>query len=670
MSTSPIDPSGELRALASDCVHCGFCLPVCPTYQLWGEEMDSPRGRIHLITQILDGAAAGETVAGGTVAGEATATHLDRCLGCMACVPACPSGVHYDRLIEAARGWAEEPPGGPAPAPLPPRSSRERAARAAIFATFPYPARLRLLTRPLRAAQRTGMMRRIEGSRLAARLAPELVASLRVAPSPPRGHHAALARRVPAQGPRRAVVGLLTGCVQQVFFPGVNEATVRVLAAEGCDVVIPRRQGCCGALSLHSGRAAEAAGFARRTMTAFEGAGVDVVVVNSAGCGSAMKEYSHLFGGDGDEAQRAKRFTSTVRDLSEFLAELAADGGPRAARHPLPVTAVYHEACHLGHAQGIRRQPRELLRGIPGLELVEPADPGTCCGSAGVYNLLQPEAAGELGARKAASVLATGAPLVISANPGCSLQISAAMAAAGTVSPPAMAHIAEVLDASLRGLPVTELTGRPVPGPAATPPAEPVLRQRASPAQLAPVSQSGSSSPSATITAGPVSQLVPASRVTVSAPPGTMTCHWPGTVFVAEERAAAAAAAATAPVPQARVSPEPRSCTRMLSVPGPVTRTSSTLPPAGKSAGSRPGGSARSNLSSASSTRQARCGLPTLIRRPSRTAPPITVRPGPSTLTGPMSTVIRPSGSARTWRTPDRVATANAGLAARPCSSR
>jgi glycolate oxidase iron-sulfur subunit len=482
-SVSPIDPSGELRALASDCVHCGFCLPVCPTYQLWGEEMDSPRGRIHLMTQILDGAVAGDTVAGGTVAGEAAATHLDRCLGCMACVPACPSGVQYNRLIEAARGWAEEPPGGGAPAPLPPRSARARAARAAIFATFPYPRRLRLLTRPLRAAQGTGLIGRVERSRLAARFAPELVASLRVAPSPPRGRRAALPRRVPAQGPRRAVAGLLTGCVQQVFFPGVNEATVRVLAAEGCDVVIPRGQGCCGALSLHSGRAAEAARFARQTIAEFEEAGVDVIVANSAGCGSAMKEYTHLFPADGtsearpgqarpdqaspgqaspdpgaaDWARRAARFTPRVRDLSEFLAELAAGGGPRALRHPLPVTAVYHEACHLGHAQGIRRQPRELLGGIPGLELVEPADPGTCCGSAGVYNLLQPEAAGELGARKAASVLATGAPLVISANPGCSLQISAAMAAAGTGDPPAMAHIAEVLDASLRGAPVSSL---------------------------------------------------------------------------------------------------------------------------------------------------------------------------------------------------------------------
>jgi glycolate oxidase iron-sulfur subunit len=247
-----------------------------------------------------------------------------------------------------------------------------------------------------------------------------------------------------------------------------------VLAAEGCDVVIPRHQGCCGALSLHSGRAAEAAGFARQTITEFEDAGVDVVVVNSAGCGSAMKEYTHLFPGAADPgaadwARRAGRFTRRVRDLSEFLADLAADGGPRAVRHPLPVTAVYHEACHLGHAQGIRRQPRELLGGIPGLDIVEPANPGTCCGSAGVYNLLQPEAAGELGARKAASVLATGAPLVISANPGCSLQISAAMAAAGTGAPPAMAHIAEVLDASLRGAPVTELTGRPVPGPPDSP---------------------------------------------------------------------------------------------------------------------------------------------------------------------------------------------------------
>ena len=266
-------------------------------------------------------------------------------------------------------------------------------------------------------AQRTGLNRRIGRSALAGRLAPELVASLRVAPAPGNGPHRLAAGRVPAEGPRRAVVGMLTGCVQQVFFPGVNEATVRLLAAEGCDVVIPAGQGCCGALSLHSGRVAEAARFARRTIAAFEAADVDVIVVNSAGCGSAMKEYGELLrtaAADGAEAgdwpERAARAAGKVRDLSEYLAELAAsDEGARGARHPLPVTVAYHDACHLGHAQRIKQQPRDLLRAIPGLRLAELADGGTCCGSAGVYNLLQPEAAGELGARKAAAVLATGA---------------------------------------------------------------------------------------------------------------------------------------------------------------------------------------------------------------------------------------------------------------------
>jgi glycolate oxidase iron-sulfur subunit len=481
MSASPIDPTGELRGLASDCVHCGFCLPACPTYQLWGEEMDSPRGRIHLITQLLD----------GEQASEAAASHLDRCLGCMACVPACPSGVRYDRLIEAARSWQEDPPraaagpvgtagaSGPAgaagrPALLPPRSARAKAARAAIFATFPYPRRLRLLTGPLKLGQRTGLNRRIGRSPLAGRLAPELVASLRVAPAPGHGQHRLTAGRIPADGPRRAVVGMLTGCVQQVFFPGVNEATVRLLAAEGCDVVIPAGQGCCGALSLHSGRVAEAARFARRTIAAFEAANVDVIVVNSAGCGSAMKEYGELLrtaAGDRPDAgnwpDRAAQAAAKVRDLSEYLAELAAsDEGARGARHPLPVTVAYHDACHLGHAQRIKQPPRDLLRAIPGLRLAELADGGTCCGSAGVYNLLQPEAAAELGARKAEAVLATGAPLVASANPGCSLQITSAMAAAGAEQPPAVVHIAEVLDASLRGLPVSSLTGRSVHGTA------------------------------------------------------------------------------------------------------------------------------------------------------------------------------------------------------------
>jgi glycolate oxidase iron-sulfur subunit len=446
-----VQDEDTLREVAKDCVHCGFCLPACPTYQLWAEEMDSPRGRIYLVNQILDGA---ELTA-------AAAEHFDRCLGCMACMTACPSGVQYDQLIEAARVWTEEARSPAAEAPAAgKRPARERIARAAIFSLFPYPGRLRAMTAPLRVAQRTGLDRRLARSRLPGRVSPVLGAALRLAPP---AVSAAAARplpgRVPALGTRRAVVGMLTGCVQSVFFPQVNAATARVLAAEGCDVIIPRGQGCCGALSLHSGREAEASAFARRTIATFEQAGVDAVVVNSAGCGSAMKEYERLLrsvdGGwaDGGWAERAAEMTGMVRDLAEFLAEL----GPAAPRHPLPVTAAYHDACHLAHAQRITRQPRDLLRAIPGLTLVEVPDAGTCCGSAGVYNLLQPEAAGELGARKAESVQSTGAPLLISANPGCSLQIASALAERGQDI--AVAHTAEVLDASIRGRPLSTLLG-------------------------------------------------------------------------------------------------------------------------------------------------------------------------------------------------------------------
>ena len=445
-----------LREVAKDCVHCGFCLPACPTYQLWAEEMDSPRGRIYLVNQILDGAELSATAA----------EHFDRCLGCMACMTACPSGVQYDQLIEAARVWTEEArapaaeasgasgASGASDAQEAPangkRPARDRIARAAIFSLFPYPKRLRAMTAPLRMAQRTGLDRRLARSGLPARVSPVLGAALRLAPPDVSAADARpLPERVPALGTRRAVVGMLTGCVQSVFFPRVNAATARVLAAEGCDVIIPRGQGCCGALSLHSGRETEASAFARRTIATFEQAGVDAVVVNSAGCGSAMKEYERLLGGaDGGWAERAAEMSGKVRDLAEFLAEL----GPTAPRHPLPVTAAYHDACHLAHAQRITRQPRDLLRAIPGLNLVEVPDAGTCCGSAGVYNLLQPAAASELGARKAESVQSTGAPLLISANPGCSLQIASALAERGQSI--AVAHTAEVLDASIRGRPL------------------------------------------------------------------------------------------------------------------------------------------------------------------------------------------------------------------------
>jgi len=446
-----------LRDVAKDCVHCGFCLPACPTYQLWAEEMDSPRGRIYLVNQILDGAELSTSAA----------EHFDRCLGCMACMTACPSGVQYDQLIEAARVWTEEARSGdsvqpaeaaaagsaPAVPRVPPagkRPVRDRAARAAIFSLFPYPRRLRALTAPLRTVQRTGLDRRLAGSRLPGRVSPALGAALRL--TPPAATWRKLPERVPALGSRRAVVGMLTGCVQSVFFPQVNASTARVLAAEGCDVIIPPGQGCCGALSMHSGREAEAADFARRTIAMFEQTGVDAIVVNSAGCGSAMKEYERLLAGrEPDWAERAAEMSGKVRDFAEFLADI----GPVARRHSLPVTAAYHDACHLAHAQGITKEPRDLLRAIPGLNLVEVPDAGTCCGSAGVYNLLQPDAASELGGRKAEAVLAADAPLLVLANPGCSLQIASALAERGEhVS---VVHTAEVLDASIRGLPLSTL---------------------------------------------------------------------------------------------------------------------------------------------------------------------------------------------------------------------
>jgi glycolate oxidase iron-sulfur subunit len=445
----------RIRSVVKDCVHCGFCLPACPTYSLWGEEMDSPRGRIYLVSQLLDGApltpAAGE--------------HFDRCLGCMACMTACPSGVQYDQIIEAAREWTEaadaEPsdefsdglgPSGVAPGGALPearRPLRDRLTRAGIFALFPYPERLRVAIAPLRVLQRTGADKLIARTGLVGRVSPAAEQALRLAPPASRPMPAGrFPSRVAARGERRAVVGMLTGCVQSVFFPRVNAATARVLAAEGCDVIIPRAQGCCGALSLHSGRAAEAVTFAQRTIETFEAAGVDTIVVNSAGCGSAMKEYERLFTDSPSWAARAAALSAKVRDLAEFLDAL----GPVAERHPVALRAVYHDACHLGHAQRITAAPRALLRGIPELELVELRDAGVCCGSAGVYNLLQPDASRELGSRKADSVIASGASLLISANPGCTLQISAEMAARGV--PLRTAHTAEILDASINGVPL------------------------------------------------------------------------------------------------------------------------------------------------------------------------------------------------------------------------
>ena len=438
------------RELIDDCVHCGFCLPTCPTYMLWGEEMDSPRGRVYLMGAGLEGAPLDDTFV----------RHIDQCTGCMACVTACPSGVQYDKLIHDTRQQIERRHR---------RTPADRLRRAAIFALFPYPRRLRALRGPLRLYQRSGLAHVLHRTGLTDRLPSTLQAMEALAPT--LGRPPVLASRTPAIGERRRTVGLLLGCVQGAFFPDVNAATVRVLAAEGCDVIIPAGQGCCGALSAHSGREEESLRFARALLETFEREGVDTVVVNAAGCGSNMKVYGWLLRDDPVWAERAERFSAMVRDLAELLVEL----GPVAPRHPLRLRAAYHDACHLAHAQGIRGQPRTLLRGIPGLELAEIPEAEICCGSAGIYNLLHPQAAGELGERKARFVLETGADLLVTANPGCWMQIATTLERLGHRMP--VAHTAQVLHASIRGMPADVLLEQARSGPG-TPQRHPLAPDR------------------------------------------------------------------------------------------------------------------------------------------------------------------------------------------------
>ena len=403
----PPDPD-----LIRDCVHCGFCLPTCPSYAVFEEEMDSPRGRIVLMRV---GHEEGAEISDEMV------THFDRCLGCMACVTACPSGVQYDKLIERTRPQLERHG---------PRSRGERAYRKAIFALMTHPGRLRAL------APGTAL-----GPRLA-RLAPHprLRTLLSLAP---RVSPAAAVRRLPRVTRTKAPAGrgrvaFMQGCVQRVFFGDVNEATVRVLAAEGWEVHAPRRPRCCGALQLHAGFEDEALAVAKATIAAYEG--FEAIAVNVAGCGSAMKDYGHLLADDREWGERAQAFSAKVRDVHELLAEHE----PQAVRHPLELRVAYHDACHLAHAQGVRQQPRELLRAIPGLELLEPAEWELCCGSAGIYNLIQPEAAAELGRRKADNLRATGADAIAAANPGCALQL-------GQYIDLPIHHPMTLLDRSLRG---------------------------------------------------------------------------------------------------------------------------------------------------------------------------------------------------------------------------
>lgn len=414
-----------VQSLLDDCVHCGFCMSSCPTYLLWGQEPDSPRGRIVLMREALDSE--------GEMSGQ-MAEHFDRCLGCMACVSACPSGVEYDRLIQAVRPLVEQKHE---------RTLQERLFRRAAFALFTHPGRLRALVPLLAAFQAAGGGKLLQRTGLSERF-PKLRALSAIAPQP--SLKAALGRLpyfTPAQGSRRARVGLVQGCVQRVFFQEVNRATTAVLAAEGCDVIAPPLPRCCGALMLHSGEQEAALQLAKESIDAFRHC--DVVVANAAGCGSALKDYRHVLAGDPRWAGPAAVFSEKTRDVLEFLVEL----GPRAPRKEVRMRVAYHDACHLAHAQNVVTQPRQLLGGIPGLELIEPKGSDLCCGSAGLYNLLEVEAAEALGRQKAENLIATGVEAIAAANPGCTLQIKGHLEALGHPIP--ILHPIELLHRSILG---------------------------------------------------------------------------------------------------------------------------------------------------------------------------------------------------------------------------
>jgi glycolate dehydrogenase iron-sulfur subunit len=413
------------KAIIEQCVHCGFCLPVCPTYVLWGQEMDSPRGRIYLMKMASEGAA------------EMNATwvsHFDSCLGCMACMTACPSGVDYGKLIEATRAQIERKTERP---------SGEKRHRRFMFENFTQPNRLRRMRLPLLVYQKLGLQAVARGLGLL-KLLPKKLQTME-ALLPKLGPRAAVAEVTPAVGTKRRRVGLLLGCVQREFFSQVNAATARVLAAEGCEVVAPQEQPCCGALLVHAGEEAAAVELAKRTIEAFELVNVETIVTNAAGCGSNVKEYGHLLRDDPAYAARAKAFAAKCKDISEVLAGLE----PRAKRQRLKLRVAFHDSCHLQHAQGVRLQPRALLSSIPGLELAEIPEAAICCGSAGIFNLVQPEAANELGDRKADLIEPLNADVVATGNPGCILQMQSALARGGQKT--RVVHTIQILDASIRG---------------------------------------------------------------------------------------------------------------------------------------------------------------------------------------------------------------------------
>ncbi|MEM6612318.1 MAG: heterodisulfide reductase-related iron-sulfur binding cluster [Cyanobacteria bacterium P01_C01_bin.72] len=417
--------------LIDSCVHCGFCLATCPSYRIIGKEMDSPRGRIYLMDAINQGEATIDTT---------TTQHFDSCLGCLACVTTCPSGVQYDQLIAATRPQIERNLT---------RSLPDRLIRSLIFNLFPYPNRLRNLLPFFWLYQKSGLQRLVRQAGLLNKFVPRLAAMEAILPvvnSSAWSSH--LSDIIPAQGEKRYRVGMILGCVQRLFFSPVNEATVRVLTANGCEVVIPPTQGCCAALPAHQGQEAQAQALARQMIDSFADQDLDAIIINAAGCGHTLKEYGHILANDPQYHQKAVDFSRQVKDIQEFLAEIELSS----ELHPITSTElnlVYQDACHLLHGQKISLQPRQLLQQIPGVKLHEPLDASLCCGSAGIYNMLQPETADELGRQKAKNLVDTGAKVIASPNPGCSLQIQKHLDQQG--SKVRLLHPIELLDYSIRG---------------------------------------------------------------------------------------------------------------------------------------------------------------------------------------------------------------------------
>ena len=417
---------------ASDpCVHCGFCLPTCASYRVLGTEMDSPRGRIHTLKAI----AAGELELDAAVA-----PHFDSCLGCFACVSACPAGVRYDQLIEQVRPQLNK-------AEL--RSPWQQQLRRLLLGVIPYPQRLRALLQPFRLYAGGPLQRLARLSGLVKLFGPEVAAMEQLLPVLPPGAFGPDPQGVlPATGTKRARVGLVLGCVQRVFDPAVNHSTIAVLQANGVEVVLPASQGCCGAASHHQGELKQTRDLARDLVKQFEGEPLDAVLVAASGCGHTLKQYGELLPGEAC-------FSAPVLDVHEFLSQIGLSETFQAQLQPLKKAVAYHDACHMIHGQGIAAQPRQLLRAIPGLQLREATEAGVCCGSAGIYNLVQPEEAAALGQLKAADLSGTGAQLIASANIGCSLQIRQHL---GPDGPPVL-HPMQLLAISAGLLPATASNG-------------------------------------------------------------------------------------------------------------------------------------------------------------------------------------------------------------------